>query len=529
MTPTPDDCVRFQPFIDMIAGHAAAMPAHVAFRVEDRTLTWQTLFDRARSVARALMASGVRPGDRVALLGPPSLAYVACLFGIVTARACVVPLPASASADTLVTMLADCDARMLFVDPAVGDLLMASSVDAAASTRCTPVRFGDEGVQAAEFAAWHDQPTDDLPLPVALADDAFNIIYSSGTTGTPKGIVHLHGMRQRQAQRNGFGFGPHSRALLSTPMYSNTTLTPLLGSLAHGGECLLMRKFDAARFLALASQFRATHTMLVPIQYKRLLAHPDFATSDLSAFELSQSTGAPMDPALKRDILDRWPGRFLEVYGMTEGGVSCFLDGRAHPDKLRTVGVPVYDTDILLIDEAGQRIPGNAGNAAAPQVGEIVGRSPFMMAEYHNRPEGTAAIRWYDQQGRMFHRTGDIGHIDADGFVTLLDRSKDVIISGGNNIYAADLEAVLLRHEGVQDCAVIGVPSVQWDETPLALVVLRPGTRIDEATLRDWVNARLGKTQRVSMVEFRNDLPRSELGKLSKKALRAPYWAKAGA
>ena len=528
MNDTRNDPARFQPFIDMIAAHAAAMPANVAFRMEDNTLTWQTLFDRVRSVARALVANGVQPGDRVALLGPPSLAYVECLFGIVTARACVVPLPASASADTLATMLADSDARMLFGDPAVGDLLLTSA-PGAASTRCTTVRFGDEGAQAAEYTAWRDQPTHDVPLPAASADDAFNIIYSSGTTGTPKGIVHLHGMRQRQAQRNGFGFGPHSRALLSTPMYSNTTLTPLLGSLAHGGECLLMRKFDAARFLALASQYRATHTMLVPIQYKRLLASPSFATSDLSAFELSQSTGAPMDPALKRDILDRWPGRFLEVYGMTEGGVSCFLDGRAHPDKLRTVGVAVHDTDILLIDEAGQRLPAQGLNAAEPVVGEIVGRSPFMMAGYHNRPEGNAAIRWFDQDGRMFHRTGDIGHIDAEGFVTLLDRSKDVIISGGNNIYAADLEAVLARHEDVQDCAVIGVPSVQWDETPLALVVLRPGARIDEETLRDWVNARLGKTQRVSIVEFRNDLARSELGKLSKKALRAPYWAKATA
>ena len=528
MNDTPNHPAPFQPFIDMIAVHAAAMPANVAFRMEGSTLTWQTLFDRVRSVARALMASGVQPGDRVALLGPPSLAYVECLFGIVTARACVVPLPASASADTLATMLADCDARMLFVDPAVGDLLLTSA-PGAASTRCTTVRFGDEGAQAAEYAAWRDRPTHDLPLPAPQADDVFNIIYSSGTTGTPKGIVHLHGMRQRQAQRNGFGFGPHSRALLSTPMYSNTTLTPLLGSLAHGGECILMRKFDAAQFLALASRLKATHTMLVPIQYKRLLAHPDFATSDLSAFELSQSTGAPMDPGLKRDILDRWPGRFLEVYGMTEGGVSCFLDGRAHPDKLRTVGVPVHDTDILLIDEAGQRIHGNAKDATDPLVGEIVGRSPFMMAGYHQRPDATAEIRWFDEDGRMFHRTGDIGHIDADGFVTLLDRSKDVIISGGNNIYAADLEAVLVRHEAVQDCAVIGVPSVQWDETPLALVVLRPGARIDEAGLRDWVNARLGKTQRVSIVEFCNDLPRTELGKLSKKALRAPYWAKASA
>jgi long-chain acyl-CoA synthetase len=158
--------------------------------------------------------------------------------------------------------------------------------------------------------AWRASGASGAPLLVAQPGDAFNIIYSSGTTGMPKGIVHLHGMRQRQAQRNGFGFSMYSRTLLSTPMYSNTTITPLIGTLANGGECILMRKFDAGRYLALAATLRATHTMLVPVQYKRLLAHPDFDGSDLSAFELSQSTGAPMDAAMKREILARWPGRF---------------------------------------------------------------------------------------------------------------------------------------------------------------------------------------------------------------------------
>jgi acyl-CoA synthetase (AMP-forming)/AMP-acid ligase II len=281
-----------------------------------------------------------------------------------------------------------------------------------------------------------------------------------------------------------------------------------------------MRKFDAGRFLALATAHRATHTMLVPVQYKRILAHADFAGSDLSSLELSQSTGAPMDVDMKREILRRWPGRFLEVYGLTEGGVTCFLDARLHPDKLATVGKPGQDGEVFLIDESGRRLP--EGQAEA--TGEVVGRSPFMMAGYHNRPEATAQIRWHDEQGRVYHRSGDIGRFDADGFLTLLDRIKDVIISGGHNIYAADLEAVLARHEGVLDAAVIGVPSAEWGETPLALVLPRPGARLDAAALRDWVNAQVGKTQRLSAVELRGELPRSALGKLSKKELRAPYW-----
>jgi acyl-CoA synthetase (AMP-forming)/AMP-acid ligase II len=147
-----------------------------------------------------------------------------------------------------------------------------------------------------------------------------------------------------------------------------------------------------------------------------------------------------------------------------------------------------------------------------------------MMAGYHNRPEATAQIRWVDEAGQVYHRTGDIGRFDAEGFLTLLDRAKDVIISGGHNIYAADLEAVLARHEDVADAAVIGVPSEAWGETPLALVTLRPGARTDAAALREWVNAQVGKTQRLSAVEVRAELPRNALGKLSKKELRAPYW-----
>jgi acyl-CoA synthetase (AMP-forming)/AMP-acid ligase II len=513
----------FTPFHELIAAHAASHPQGIAFREEDRTLDWKTLNGRVAQVARALVASGVKPGDHVALLGFASLAYVECLFGIVAARACAVPLAVSASVEALEAMLGDCDAKLLFFDPAAGAEMAGMAQRFARQRSIAVVRFGDAGADGDAYPAWRAQGDETGPLPEARPDDAFNIIYSSGTTGVPKGIVHLHGMRQRQAQRNGFGFSPQSRTLLSTPMYSNTTIMPMLGALANGGTSILMRKFDAGRFLAIASSQRVTHTMLVPVQYKRILAHPDFDRSDLSAFELSQITGAPMEAAAKREVLARWPGRFREVYGMTEGGVSCFLDANAHPDKLGTVGRPGHGTEVFLLDEDGRRLaPDKDGNS----VGEVAGRSPYMMAGYHNRPEATAEIRWYDDEGRMYHRTGDIGRFDADGFLTLLDRCKDVIISGGHNIYPADLEAVLASHADVQESAVIGVPSEQWGETPLALVVAKPGASIDAGALRDWVNVQVGKMQRLSAVELRGELPRSPLGKLSKKELRAPYWNK---
>lgn len=508
----------FVAFHAITGAHASARPHDLAFAVGEQRIDWQTLHRHAGQVARALIGSGVQPLERVALLGHPSLAYVEALFGSIAARACVVPLPATAGVEALEIMLVDCDARFLFLDPDVDAALLQAAERFARQRSIPAVRFGPDASEGEAYAAWRMQGAGASELPTARADDPFNIIYSSGTTGLPKGIVHLHGMRQRQACRAGFGFGPQSRTLLATPMYSNTTITPLLGSTAHGGATLLMRRFDAGRFLATAAAERATHTMGVPVQYQRLLVHPGFGRHEL-CFELSQCTGAPLAVALKRELLARWPGRFLEVYGMTEGGVSCFLDTRAHPDKLATVGRPVHGTEVFLLDEAGRRLPDEPG-----LTGEVAGRSPFMMAGYHNRADATAEIRWIDEQGRICHRTGDIGRFDADGFLTLLDRKKDVIISGGHNVYAADLEAVLARHPDVQDAAVIGVPSEQWGETPLALVAARPGAQIDAAALRDWVNAQVGKMQRLHAVELRGELPRTALGKLSKKELRAPYW-----
>jgi acyl-CoA synthetase (AMP-forming)/AMP-acid ligase II len=232
---------------------------------------------------------------------------------------------------------------------------------------------------------------------------------------------------------------------------------------------------------------------------------------------MKQCTGAPLSAAVKRAAVERWPGRFLEIYGLTEGGCTCILDVSEFPHKAHTVGTPAAGNDIRIIDDEGRFL-------AAGKRGEIVGRSATMMTGYFRNEAANQAFYWRDGEGTIFHRTGDIGLFDEDGFLVLLDRKKDMIISGGFNIYATDIEEKLLSHPDVADAAVIAVPSEKWGETPLGLVVARRESVVDPDELLTWTNAQLGKMQRLSAVELRDELPRSNVGKILKQDLRRPYW-----
>ncbi|MET4685241.1 class I adenylate-forming enzyme family protein [Brevundimonas faecalis] len=490
---------------EAIAGHAREVGDRPALIQGETVVTYAMLDVLLNRAAAALRRDGLSAGDRAALLGEPSVEYAIAFLAAVRAGMTPVPLAPGVTDETLKAMLNDAGPRLVFSDAS-----QSARLDRTDGAPAVVALNGSDGGQP--WQDWLAEEGTTLAIEPLDPAAAFNIIYSSGTTGVPKGIIHSHRMREGQMAALSGLFSPEAVTLLTTPLYSNTTLVTMLPTLRAGGTVVIMRKFDTRAFLEAAQTHAVTHTMLVPVQYQRLMAEPTFDAADLSAFQMKFCTSAPFSAELKSEVLRRWPGGLLEIFGMTEGGGICFLPAHLFPEKLHTVGMPAPGSDIRIINEDGVEQP-------AGETGEIVSHSEQMMIGYNNRPEATAAGRWTAPDGRAFIRTGDLGRFDAEGFLQIVGRKKDMIISGGFNIYPIDLEIQIDAHPEVVEAAVVGVPDAKWGETPMAFVVRRPGATVEAEALRLWANERLSSLQRVSAIVFVDELPRNGLGKVLKTAL----------
>jgi acyl-CoA synthetase (AMP-forming)/AMP-acid ligase II len=507
---------------DVIASHGKWRASKPAVICEDDSITWGDFNRRVNQAANRLRALGLAKGDKASLLCGNCIEMLISLFGIIKAGGVAVPLSVMVQGESLARMVVDSDSKFLLAQAPMAPVMNAFRDQ---FTAIAPEGYVVIGGQAPGWTPFYDflLPAADTEPGVRLVyEDPINIMYTSGTTGVPKGILHNHHNRTHFALSFGMDFRCDSSAvsIVTTALYANGTWLTMLPTIFGGGTLVVMTKFEPQEFLALAARHRCTHTFMVPTQFTVLLEQENFGQYDLSSMRVWLSAGSPFRPQTKREVLERFPGELMELWGLTEG-VATTLKPEHMRAKTESVGLPLVGWDVAIIDEQGQRLPPN-------QSGEIVAFSVFLMPEYYKLPDKTQEAIWLDEQGRTFLRTGDMGKLDEDGFLYVLDRKKDMIISGGINIFASDIEEVAAKHPAVADVAVIGLPHPKWGETPVALVIPKPEAAAGAGEIKDWLNPRLAKYQRVSQVIIRQDFPRNVLGKVLKRELRDEYQNLAG-
>ena len=507
--------------VDVVTGAARWTPESPCICFEEQILTWREFEDGTNRFANTLLAAGLQQNDTVGVLVPNCPEHLMAVFGIMKAGGVVVPLSHFLSTEILIRLIADAELRFLFLgagfepltppDALAGAGLSPDQVFFVGETPAQdpgPFRHYGEIVDAAETS----------PGLRPCYTDRCNIIYSSGTTGIPKGIVHTHYSRHEAALglMAALRVRPDSNGLISTPLCSNGSWSVFLSCFASGAPVTILRDFSVEGLLAAIKTHACTWTFAVPTQLERILASPALEGADLSALEYIVSSGAPLRQSSKQALIERLDCGVFEIYGQTEG-LATILTPEDFTNNMASVGRPGPGSDIVILDDNGQPV-------ADGVAGEITGYSSALMAEYHNRPEDTEAVWWHAPDSRRFVKSGDIGKIAADGMLHILDRKKDMIISGGFNVFPKDIEDVIARYPAVQDVAVIGLPHPDWGETPVAIVIASDDADKNATELVNWTNARVAKTQRVRKVIFRqHDFPRNLIGKVLKRELRKEY------
>ena len=499
----------------LLPRHARYRPHHTAVVFGEQRLTFRQFNARVNRLANALLSEGLRKGDKLATVLPNSLELLEVYWAAAKTGVVVVPSSTLLQEGGLTTLLRNSDSAMVIATAAFADTLDRIRRELPG---IHPDRYVlTEGVPLPGFRSYAELvhgASEGEPPDAGLTDaDPYNIIYSSGTTGEPKGIVHTHLIRALYCClfASAYRMTPESVVLHAGSIVFNGAFLTLMPSMFLGCTYILHKAFDPEAVIAEIERSKVTHMIVVPSQLVAMLHSPAFSAKALQSLEMLCSLGAPLHLEHKQRLNAALPGRFYELYGLTEGFVTV-LDKTDAPRKPGSVGVPPPFFEIRILDEEGKDVP-------AGTVGEICGRGPLLMPGYYKRPDLTARAivdGWL--------RSGDLGYVDDDGFLFLVDRKKDMIISGGVNVYPRDIEEVVVRHPAVRETAVFGIPDPKWGETPVAAVVLRQPGAVDAAELLGWINAHVGaKFQRVSDVMIVDDLPRNVAGKTLKRVLQEQY------
>jgi acyl-CoA synthetase (AMP-forming)/AMP-acid ligase II len=496
--------------------HAAQRGERIAVQCEGRTLTYAELDRRARQVAGLLAEAGVKPGDRVAWLGRSHEAFFEIFFGAARARVCLAPINARLAVPEIAFILQDSGADLFFVTAEffAAAQMVVSQVD-------RPIRLigvrepcgGFDSYEALRDAAPPAEPT----APIAT-DDVLQL-YTSGTTGLPKGVRldnrNYAAFLELRTQVEGFDYGADDTVLIVMPLLHVAGTNISFSGLAAGGRVILLPEFSPAAVLKLIEAERVAHIFLVPAMINMILHAPEIEGADLSSLKSVAYGASPISEAVLAAATARFGCGFIQFYGMTEStGAGTFLTPSEHRGELmRSCGRPWPQMAV--------RIQGDDGNeVGVGEIGEIAIWGGMVMAGYWNRPEATAetvsAERWL--------KTGDAGYRDAEGYVFVHDRVKDMIVSGGENVYPAEVENAILGCPGVADAAVIGVPDERWGEAVKVIVVPTADGAPDPQAVIAWARERIAAYKAPKSVDFIDALPRNASGKVLRRELRKPYW-----
>ncbi|KAB2904006.1 MAG: long-chain-fatty-acid--CoA ligase [Anaerolineae bacterium] len=487
----------------------------------ERQRTWGTFVERVAKFAGALKKLGLRPQGRVAILSLNSDYYLECFFAIAWAGGIVVPLNIRLAMPELVYMLNDAGVQILVVDETHKDKLPELLPQ---SNSIQHVILTGEGTLPDDALRYEDILMDAAPLPDVGygGDDVVGIFYTGGTTGLSKGVMlsHTNLISNAITVLLNIYEGEPWVYLHSAPMFHIADAQWMVGVTMQAGTHVFMPKFIPEEMLKNIQKYKVTHCALVPTMVNMLLNLSNRDQYDVSTLRGMNYGGSPMAPALISRARQAFPKcRLFQGYGQTETSpnVSMLVDkfhDPAYASKFESAGQPMLTVEVRIVDEDDHELP-------IGEVGEIVVRGPNIMKGYWNKPEETAhALR-----GGWMH-TGDIGFMDEDGFLYIVDRLKDVIISGGENVYSVEVEAALYQHPAVAVCAVIGIPDAKWGESVHAIVVLRDGESITAETLIEHCRTRIAGYKCPRSIEIRHEpLPMSGAGKILKRELRAPYWA----
>jgi long-chain acyl-CoA synthetase len=502
---------------DVIARNAALHRDRIAVVCEGQRLSWWQLDERTAQVASALAGLGLGCGAKVAQLMGNSLETFVTFWGVVRAGCCAVPLNAMLDEESLTRLLNDSDATVVFADADTRVQLDDVRDRLTRLDGSCMYLFGEaaDGWRSAE--ALIDGAPTDAPAVRIAPEDSMTIMYSSGTTGVPKGIEHSHRARTIMYSL-GFSIGlatdRSSVAVLATPAYASGTWICMFPVMYRGGQVVITRKWDPATFLAAVEAEGGTHAFLVPTQYIALLSSAALGRYDSSTLKVLVSAGQSIDASTRAGLHEAFQHAGIhEVYGMTEGFATLRTPADDRAGKGDSVGLPLSLEDIRIVGEDDVELP-------LGETGEICVHGVGVMKGYYKNPALTEEATWTAPSGIGYLRSGDMGRQDEEGFLYVSGRKKDMIKSGGINIFAADIEAVFMEHPAVRECAAIARRDEKWGETPVLAVIAAHGAQLDPEELRTWGNERLAKYQRVSEIVPRDDFPRATYGKVSKAQLR---------